>query len=128
MVKTLAEPLAQRLMTGRSMLLWLDYQDAQRTGSTQKVLDRVRQVIVPVLQRFDRFFVAEGRVCWGQVKHVTISKMFSSIAFSKIGDSTTEIRVLKIVYIFAEFAQSAPTFAHRYFLLATPPSPNRDFT
>ncbi len=44
-----------------------------------------------------RFFVAEGRACWGQVKKVA----FSKIAFSKVENTIKENRVWKMCTVWA---------------------------
>jgi hypothetical protein len=65
-----------------------------------------------------RFFVAEGRAGLGQVKHVAFPFSKSEIASMKI---VCEKSCVNNVYILAEFATSASTFAHVDFLLVTLP-------
>jgi hypothetical protein len=88
----------------------------------------VGQLWVHFLVDIGRFFVAEGRACWGQVKNVAFPK-----SFSKAEDSNKEHRVWKIVcgkkvYCLGKIATSTSNFAHVHFLLVTPPSLKRVFT
>ncbi len=50
-------------------------------------------MLVDVKVDVGRFFVAEGRACWGRVNNDMLSNTFSKVVFQKVENSIKESRV-----------------------------------